>query len=59
MSFNSSKSNENKHQVKPINQLLIIIDPISIKPIVKKIIPIANLKKENLFLYNVIHKKDF
>ena len=34
-------------------------DPVKVLPIVKKIIPKDSVKKDHLFLYNVIDKKDF
>ena len=51
-----SDKEENKNP--KANQLIVIKDPVKILPTVKLMIP-NSLKKEHLFLYNVIDKKDF
>ena len=58
-SQNSNSKTDKDVLVQPkINQFTLIKDPVKILPTVKKIIP-NSLKKDHLFQYNVIDKKDF
>ena len=58
LSINSNSKSEHAKNNPKTNQLFPVKDPEQILPIVKKIIP-NTLKRDAMFRYNVIPKKDF